>query len=452
MDPTAPTTLQDLPLEVLTDVCQRLGLRDILRLAATCKRLRHGDGGIETAELPTKSPVVTALRALAFPRPDLVPNKRPMGCSESWVTYLIRVPRQRLCREAPPFAVAPYQSLFVDAAGRLLACGPSAAVGRDGSWCCCDPTPVAALAGVRVRIVATGDAHSLAFGWNGRVYSWGSNYYGQLGDGNKRDRREPKLVKRLEGVCSVAAGLNHSLAATESGAVFGWGMTLPPDGEGTESQRRPIIVEGFEGVRVRRRVFAGQGSDIIEAYNAFAIGEAGELFSWGFGEDSCLGHSDEEDQPSPKRVEALRGVRVSSVSVGMQHALALAEDGLVYSWGVNTQQSRSSTSWNELLPTPVEALRGVRVGSIAAGGHRSYAVATGEVWAWGWDDDYYTPLGHDEEMDCPVPKPIEALRGVKVDAVAATDSHTLALADDGVYTRGVTRKQQHRARSAWALP
>jgi alpha-tubulin suppressor-like RCC1 family protein len=41
---------------------------------------------------------------------------------------------------------------------------------------------------------------------------------------------------------------------------------------------------------------------------------------------------------------------------------------------------------SELLLTPVETLRGVRVISIAAAGSRCYAVAdTGEVWAWGDD-------------------------------------------------------------------
>jgi alpha-tubulin suppressor-like RCC1 family protein len=50
-----------------------------------------------------------------------------------------------------------------------------------------------------------------------------------------------------------------------------------------------------------------------------------------------------------------------------------------------------------------------------------------------------------------VPKPIEALRGVKVNAVAASFDHTLALADNGsLYTwgRGGAAKL---VRSAWAL-
>jgi NIMA (never in mitosis gene a)-related kinase len=94
----------------------------------------------------------------------------------------------------------------------------------------------------------------------------------------------------------------------------------------------------------------------------------------------------------------------------------------------------------ELLPKPVEALRGVRMGSIATSGCRCYAVAsTGEMWAWGSDTRCAgnAPLGHGEMISCPVPKPIESLRGIKVDAVAASYRHTLALADGGsVYAWG----------------
>jgi alpha-tubulin suppressor-like RCC1 family protein len=93
----------------------------------------------------------------------------------------------------------------------------------------------------------------------------------------------------------------------------------------------------------------------------------------------------------------------------------------------------------ELLPKPVVALRGVRVGSIAAARLCSYAVSdAGEVWAWGIETEVapLMPLGHGEQVNCALPKPIESLRGVKCDAVAAA-CHTLALQDDGsVYAWG----------------
>jgi hypothetical protein len=109
----------------------------------------------------------------------------------------------------------------------------------------------------------------------------------------------------------------------------------------------------------------------------------------------------------------------------------------VYEWGKNGGSARFGNT-NAAVPTPVEALRGVHVGSVAAAGARSYAVAnTGELWAWGEDIKYQIPLGHGQPMNCPLPKPIESLRGIKMDAVAANSHHTLALADDGsVYAWG----------------
>jgi hypothetical protein len=119
----AESALLDLPLEVLADVCQRLGLRGLVSIAATCSPFRHGEGGTETVELPTKSPVITALCEHAFPRLKPSAITRPATCTEWWISYLARGARQRRFREAPPIASGDSESLFVDVANRLLQCG-----------------------------------------------------------------------------------------------------------------------------------------------------------------------------------------------------------------------------------------------------------------------------------------------------------------------------------------
>jgi alpha-tubulin suppressor-like RCC1 family protein len=144
------------------------------------------------------------------------------------------------------------------------------------------------MAGIRAQSVAACQEVSLALSGDGRVYSWGKNDRGQLGDGDTLDRLSPVLVEVLECVCWVAAYWVRCHAVTDSEDVFCWGRPFVLD---WEDELRPVLVEGFGGVRVCR-VFAG-------AEVAFAIGEAGELFSWGFGMRGTPGHGETQDQLSP---------------------------------------------------------------------------------------------------------------------------------------------------------
>jgi alpha-tubulin suppressor-like RCC1 family protein len=429
----------DLPLELLTGVFLQLAIRDLNRIGATCKRLRHGDGGLETAEMLTNLPVVSALSKHAFPRLELIPKMRRIdpenaphqlswvtnltrwmrrlvtalreyacpGCetifstrtrpvvfSESWVAYLTRCARQQRCREAPLIAAGECHTLFVDATGRLLSCGTGSAVGHGHKYTVSLPTPVAAMAGIRVRSLAAGNYHSIALSWDGRVYSWGDYFFGRrgFGFGDSCDVTLPVLVEGLEDVCSIAATALGSLAVTRLGVVFSASVAEPADSEILGAGR--ITVQGFEGVRVRC-VCAGQCA-------AFAIGEDGELFSWNLGQSGILGHGDLQDQPLPKRVEALRGVPMSSVSVGLMHAVALAEDGQVYTWGGEHgfDLLGNNRVEVELLSKPVEALRCVHVNSVDATFYGAHEVAdTGELWAWG--NDTALAMASRNTMLCP---------------------------------------------------
>jgi hypothetical protein len=58
---------------------------------------------------------------------------------------------------------------------------------------------------------------------SGRVFAWGRNLYGQLGNGTTTNRTEPTEVKNLTGVSAIAAGFYHSLALRANGTVMAWG-------------------------------------------------------------------------------------------------------------------------------------------------------------------------------------------------------------------------------------
>jgi alpha-tubulin suppressor-like RCC1 family protein len=83
----------------------------------------------------------------------------------------------------------------------------------------------------RIRIDAqiisasVGYAHMLVLSDEGRVYSWGRNFYGQLGVGDHKDKPSPQLISFLqeEQIVEVHAGQYHSLAISARGDIFAWG-------------------------------------------------------------------------------------------------------------------------------------------------------------------------------------------------------------------------------------
>ena len=74
-----------------------------------------------------------------------------------------------------------------------------------------------------VTAITAGLRHALAIK-NGRVYAWGYNGTGALGNGSfdYALNATPTLVIGLTGVVAIAAGAYHSYAL-QNGAVYAWG-------------------------------------------------------------------------------------------------------------------------------------------------------------------------------------------------------------------------------------
>ena len=74
-----------------------------------------------------------------------------------------------------------------------------------------------------VFAVAGGGNHTLALTGDGRVWAWGDNSNGQLGDGTFLSRTQPAPVPHLTDGVAIAAGYSHSLALKKDGTVWAWG-------------------------------------------------------------------------------------------------------------------------------------------------------------------------------------------------------------------------------------
>ncbi len=77
--------------------------------------------------------------------------------------------------------------------------------------------------------IGAGESHCIALDSSGYVWSWGDNYYGQLGNGTNDPCYVPVKVVGFNGVgylkdiVYISAGYWHNLAVDKSGAIWVWG-------------------------------------------------------------------------------------------------------------------------------------------------------------------------------------------------------------------------------------
>ncbi len=126
-------------------------------------------------------------------------------------------------------------------------------------------------------------AFSLGLDFQGRVWSWGNNDYGQLGMGyHGGNVLSPHMLPPFPSpVIALAAGDRHALALTEDGRVFAWGdnnqgQIGSGDGNGDGVPDEPVATSPCE--------VPGLGTVICiaaAASHSLAMTDGGELFGWG---------------------------------------------------------------------------------------------------------------------------------------------------------------------------
>lgn len=156
---------------------------------------------------------------------------------------------------------------------------------------------------VAIKMVACGNAHTLALSTDGSIYSWGSGESGCLGHGQEIKKCErPRLIRssnnniRLNNVVQIAVGGFHSMLLTDEGVIYSWGEA--ENGRlGTGSltnENLPRAITYFRRALKQTVIAIASG----EAHSA-AISSEEELFTWGAGSYGRLGHGDELDKAEP---------------------------------------------------------------------------------------------------------------------------------------------------------
>lgn len=83
------------------------------------------------------------------------------------------------------------------------------------------PVPVPGISGV--RSVSAGAYNSGIVNYNGSVWTWGNNTFGQLGDGTTSVSFAPKKVNAVSDAVSMAIGAGYVAVLRNDGAVYAFG-------------------------------------------------------------------------------------------------------------------------------------------------------------------------------------------------------------------------------------
>ncbi len=171
------------------------------------------------------------------------------------------------------------------------------------------PSPVQAALGTSLDQLsltnyASSTGHVLAVDSDGTLYGWGSARYGELsGPSDTFLVQAPTAVPDApSNVTSIAAGGGVSLAVS-GGEVYTWGTSFFGElGDGTTGgaeRRQPSKLDGLSDVR---QVAVGALTNEAFGRHALALTTAGEVYAWGYNAAGQLGTGDQTDRVTPQLV------------------------------------------------------------------------------------------------------------------------------------------------------
>ena len=333
------------------------------------------------------------------------------------------------------------------------------------------------LGEAKVKSAIVSELHTAVLSEDGRLFTWGSNSFGNLGyaeceplsesatrstsAGGSLCQRVPRQViggglgtRRVVAICSSDYS---TLCATDMGDLFSWGSAvygqlgypvtddMETDTNGSPYQLIPRHVDGgsLRGSRRKRAspVIAVTCSNLHSvvltadgAVHCFGCACAGKL-----GLESTSGLSTAWDgliyQPTPQRVRGeLMHETVAQIACSDYHNAVITEGGELWMWGCAVYGKLGFTPTSACAGfaegTPYEpnpsrvggGLRGRRVvQALCSSVHSAAVTADGGLWTWG--STLYASLGYPPTAAMPVdannfpyqPKPVNvALPGVRV--------------------------------------
>ncbi|XP_050536531.1 uncharacterized protein LOC126902890 isoform X2 [Daktulosphaira vitifoliae] len=297
------------------------------------------------------------------------------------------------------------------------------------------PMLVESMSNKLITCVSTGQYHSLAVSVDGKLWTWGWGVYGQLGHGSIDDCEKPKILKFLgnEKIINAFGGYAHSIVLSNCGKVFTFGSGVFGQlGNGSTAKiTSPVPVYGLpESIK-----------SISTAYfHNLALSDVGRLYTWGSSPQVLRFHAqtqkrarqqlllNEGDTVDDTEIDALTAddgllhlsptlVDTSNIKgeiiqmcCGCHHSAIISSTGQLYTWGLNLDGQLGVSGIKErLIPAitligPPSAMADSTCNScqsikeVKCGADFTLALDSANK-LWGWGSNHEGQLGKIPEED-----------------------------------------------------
>jgi hypothetical protein len=284
------------------------------------------------------------------------------------------------------------------------------------------PVPVQVSGLSSIIAIGSGANHSFALRSDGTVWAWGRNVLGQLGDGSIsvggcQCKNTPVQVSGLTGIIAIAGGAGHSLALKDDGTVWAWGSnSFGQLGNGTNDDSPiPVQVAGLSNIIA----IASDGD------HSLALRGDSTVWAWGRNLAGQLGDGSTSHSSLPVQAIGLTGI--IAIAGGSNHSLAIDKDGSLWGWGNNADgQLLNGSTIQSHVPVQSALFQGI---TAIAGGSNFSLVLKNDSTLWGAGSNNFGQLGNGTTTASSVPVQAQGLGGII--SIQAGSTHSFARHKDG---------------------